>query len=87
MINFAYGNKIDWLKCIHGRELRYGRCPECEREKEKFKSLAFKQSMEVPKRIPIKRGCPSSGQGGCFCTGACQEIVGYREPLFPGEKP
>lgn len=33
-------------------------------------------------KIAIKRGC--SSRGGCFCSGACNEIVGYRDRL-PGE--
>ena len=27
-------------------------------------------------KIPIKKGCVNSH---CFCTGACQEVVGYRD--------
>lgn len=34
------------------------------------------------KKVPIKRGC-SNAQ--CFCTGACNEIIGYRDRL-PGEQ-
>lgn len=33
-------------------------------------------------KIAIKRGC--SSRGGCFCSGACNEIIGYRDRL-PGE--
>lgn len=34
--------------------------------------------------VPIKKGCMAAKQGGCFCTGACNEIIGYRKRL-PGE--
>ena len=27
-------------------------------------------------KVPIKKGCPNAQ---CFCTGACQEIVGWRD--------
>jgi len=26
--------------------------------------------------VPIRKGCPNHQ---CFCTGACQEIIGWRE--------
>lgn len=32
-------------------------------------------------KVPIKRGCPNKQ---CFCTGKCNEIIGYRDRL-PGE--
>lgn len=28
---------------------------------------------------PIRRGCDAARQGGCFCTGKCQEIIGWRD--------
>lgn len=31
------------------------------------------------KNEPIRRGC--SSQGSCFCTGRCQEIIGWREKV------
>lgn len=31
---------------------------------------------QYDKQVPIRRGCPN---GQCFCTGKCQEIVGWRE--------
>lgn len=34
-------------------------------------------------KVPIRRGCYATM--GCFCTGACQEIVGYRDAT-PEEK-
>lgn len=27
-------------------------------------------------KVPIRRGCPN---GQCFCTGKCQEIIGWRD--------
>jgi len=29
-------------------------------------------------RIPILRGCMAAQHGGCFCTGRCNEIIGYK---------
>ena len=28
------------------------------------------------KKQAVKRGCPNGG-GACYCTGACNEIIGY----------
>jgi hypothetical protein len=28
-------------------------------------------------KVPIYKGCDN--KFGCFCTGGCQEIIGYRE--------
>lgn len=30
-------------------------------------------------KVPIKKGCPNDGQ--CFCTGKCNEIIGWRDKL------
>lgn len=35
-------------------------------------------------QVPVKKGCVAAGQSGCFCTGACQEIIGWRDKN-PGE--
>lgn len=35
------------------------------------------------RKVPIYKGCPNS-PGQCFCTGVCQEIIGYRDKI-PGE--
>lgn len=35
----------------------------------------------VKKMVPIRKGCANAS---CFCTGDCQEIVGWREKV-PGE--
>lgn len=76
--------KIDWVKCHHGVELRNGRCHKCEEEKNKM-FQQFKQSeSKPPTKIPIYRGC--NAKDGCFCSGRCREIIGYRNPLFLGEK-
>ncbi len=32
---------------------------------------------EASNQIAIRRGCNNTN--GCFCTGKCQEIVGWRE--------
>lgn len=32
-------------------------------------------------KIPVRRGCENTQ---CYCTGKCQEVVGYRDRL-PGE--
>lgn len=33
-------------------------------------------------QVPIYKGCPnSSNHGGCYCTGVCKEIIGYRDKL------
>lgn len=29
-------------------------------------------------KVPIKRGCPNKE---CYCTGKCNEIIGYRDKL------
>lgn len=78
---------ITWEKCHHGVEKRsFIPCEECRKEKESFKLLAAKNSVDTaPARIPIRRGCSAQG-GQCFCNGSCQEIVGYRDPLFVGER-
>lgn len=31
-------------------------------------------------KIPILKGCPNKNTQ-CFCTGVCQEIIGYRDKL------
>lgn len=36
---------------------------------------------EIKDKVPIYKGCPNQQ---CFCTGACREIIGYRDKL-PGE--
>ena len=39
-------------------------------------------SGSIGAKVPVRRGCPN--KGACFCTGACQKIIGYRDKL-PGE--
>jgi hypothetical protein len=31
-------------------------------------------------KVPIYKGCPVKN-GGCFCSGLCKEIIGYRDKL------
>jgi hypothetical protein len=33
------------------------------------------------RKVPVKRGCLAAKMGGCFCSGKCNEIVGYRDKL------
>lgn len=40
-----------------------------------FKTNIFEY---LSKKVPIYRGCPNQE---CFCTGACREIVGFRDKL------
>lgn len=76
---------ITWEKCHHGVEKR-NYCEECCKERDNLFTTARKtDSSRIESRIPIKRGCPAAGP--CFCSGICQDIIGYRDPLFPGEKP
>jgi hypothetical protein len=37
---------------------------------------AFKRMLKT--KVPIKKGCPNKN---CFCTGACNEIIGFRDKL------
>lgn len=34
---------------------------------------------EMETREPIRKGCWAAANGGCNCTGDCQEIVGWRD--------
>lgn len=74
---------IVWEKCHHGVEKRspFG-CDKCRQELSAYKNMLSQKERLPVTRIPIKRGCPN--KDGCFCTGACNEIIGYRDP-FPGE--
>lgn len=45
--------------------------------------LASRSPQEVSNKVPIKRGCPVRN-GGCLCSGICQEIIGWRDKV-PGE--
>lgn len=41
-------------------------------------------------KVPIRRGCPNAGLGassGCFCSGACQEIIGWRDKTEEEKRP
>ena len=39
---------------------------------------------KIEDRVPIYKGCLAAQHGGCFCTGACKEIIAYRDKI-PGE--
>lgn len=69
---------IEWVKCHHGIEKRAG-CPLCEKEKSEWFRKLSDDSKKKPTRVPIYRGC--SAREGCFCSGKCKEIVGYRDPI------
>ena len=73
---------ITWEYCQHGI-LKSNYCPQCQNQLNDFMTSA-REVHAAPTRIPIRRGCKA--QGGCFCTGRCQDIIGYRDPLFPGER-
>lgn len=45
---------------------------------ESLKDFIFQQR---DNKVPVYKGCPNQQ---CFCTGACREIIGYRDKL-PGE--
>ena len=72
--------KVTYIKCHHGNLIKD--CRECEEEKQEAKSKIFEAAKVKEKsvRIPITRGCPNTTNGGaCFCTGKCQEVIGYYE--------
>lgn len=73
----SFEDKTTWLKCPHGHELRsLVRCQRCQEEKSNLLQGAIKAAQQDT-RVPIYRGCNSGGS--CFCSGACREIIGYRE--------
>jgi hypothetical protein len=78
---------IEILKCHHGVP-KTTHCDKCAEEKNQYKlNTVYEYHSKLEnktKRIPIYRGCSASLHGGCFCTGACKEIIAYRDPI-PGE--
>jgi hypothetical protein len=48
---------------------------------EMFKKAVKDHFKKMDRKVPIKKGCHAAANGGCFCTGACQEIIGYRDKL------
>ena len=42
----------------------------------------FEKDIRDPNKVPILRGCSNQQ---CFCTGKCNEIIGFRDRL-PGER-
>lgn len=74
---------IEYLVCHHGIDKR-NHCQECDNEKNRYFLSAAKTNKEPSKRIPILRGCVANGP--CFCDGRCKDIIGYRDPLYPGKR-
>ena len=77
--------KVTWEKCPHGvLKSDISSCPKCdkiEKALSESKTKILKEIVEENKsRIPIRRGCSAAAHGGCFCTGQCQEIIGWVEP-------
>ncbi len=69
---------IVYLKCSHGNLVKD--CLQCAIEKDQVKQLVYDRIKEnKDTRTPILRGCTAAEHGGCFCTGRCQEIVGYQD--------
>jgi hypothetical protein len=66
-------------------------------EKRKKENVIYNQIINnFPNKEPIRRGC---NNGSCFCSGACQEIIGWKDvdnshffppqqeqPIFPIQK-
>jgi len=56
---------------------------EKKRIEQEIKTIYEAKAIEVAKERehlePITRGCHAAAHGGCFCTGACHEIIGWRE--------
>ena len=75
--------KVEILKCPHVIEKIYP-CPQCEEVRRTLNFYRNAVIVKEDKRVPIYRGCRAASQGGCFCTGDCKEIIGYRDPI-PGE--
>jgi hypothetical protein len=39
-----------------------------------------KWKKQMNDKVPIYRGCPNTDSSvGCFCTGICKQIIGYRD--------
>lgn len=38
----------------------------------------YEKDVRTNTKVPIKRGCPNKE---CFCTGKCNEIIGWRDKL------
>lgn len=44
-----------------------------------IKDKLLQEAIEKQKnKVPIYKGCPN-GEGPCYCTGVCQEVIGYRD--------
>ena len=56
-----------------------------KQDKDYLRNLYMKSAIsQFENKVPIYRGCPNKGNGGCFCPGTCREIIGYRDKI-PGE--
>lgn len=55
--------------------------PEIE-ERIVYESTREEWDKNHKNQVPILRGC--ANENGCYCTGACQVIIGWRDKL-PGE--
>lgn len=43
-----------------------------------YNNFKTKIHEDLSRKVPIYRGCPNQE---CFCTGACKEIIRYRDKL------
>ncbi len=47
---------------------------------ESFRNTAIAEhEKKVGNKVPILAGCHGARNGGCYCTGACRRIIGYRD--------
>lgn len=73
-------NSITYIECKHGNLFKD--CLQCENDKNEKLSIIndLMEDHKKDKRVPILRGCSAAEYGGgCFCTGRCKEIIGYRD--------
>lgn len=53
-----------------------------DKDKDELKYIFSQKAKEFSdSKVPIYRGCQNEV---CYCTGACKEIIGYRDRV-PGE--
>ncbi len=46
----------------------------------KYLDNTLEKQLEKQKtKVPILKGCFASKNGGCFCSGDCKEIIGWRD--------
>jgi hypothetical protein len=46
---------------------------------EAFKNAFVKTTKELDNKVPVRKGCKNEQ---CFCTGKCNEIIGWRDKLI-----